>query len=33
MRYDRWLKWFAKLFLILLAVQMILVEIAVLMGY
>ena len=32
-RYDRWLKWFAKLFLILLAVQMILVEIAVLTGY
>ena len=32
-RYDRWLKWFIKLFLILLAAQMILVEIAVLTGY
>lgn len=32
-RYDRWLKWFGKLFLILLAMQMILVEIAVLTGY
>ena len=31
-RYDRWLKWFAKLFLILLVAQMILLEIAVLTG-
>lgn len=32
-RYDRWLKWFAKLFLVLLVVQMVLVEIAVLTGF
>ena len=32
-RYDRWLKWFGKLFLILFAAQMVLVEIAVLTGF
>jgi len=32
-RYDRWLKWFAKLFAILLVAQMILIEIAVLTGF
>ncbi len=32
-RYDRWLKWFGKLFLILLATQMVLIEIAVLTGF
>lgn len=32
-RYDRWLKWFAKLFVMLLVAQMVLVEIAVLTGY
>ncbi len=31
-RYDRWLKWFAKLFVILLVAQMVLIEIAVLAG-
>lgn len=31
--YDRWLKWFGKLFLILFAAQMVLVEIAVLTGF
>lgn len=31
-RYDKWLKWFAKLFLILLVAQMIMLEIAVLTG-
>ncbi|MCD8369020.1 MAG: hypothetical protein LUC94_01575 [Clostridiales bacterium] len=30
--YSRWLKWFAKLFLILLVAQMILIEAAVVMG-
>ena len=32
-RYDRWLKWFAKLFVLLLVAQMVLIEIAVLTGY
>lgn len=32
-RYDRWLKWFGKLFLILLVAQMVLIEIAVLAGF
>jgi len=31
--YDRWLKWFGTLFLILFAAQMVLVEIAVLTGF
>ena len=31
-RYDRWLKWFGKLFLILLVAQMVLIEVAVLIG-
>lgn len=32
-RYDRWLKWFGKLFLILIIAQMALIEIAVLIGF
>ena len=32
-RYDLWLKWFAKLFAMLFAAQMIMIEIAVLMGW
>ncbi len=31
-RYDRWLKWFGKLFVILVAAQMIMLQIAVVMG-
>ena len=32
-RYDLWLKWFAKLFAMLFLAQMIMIEIAVLMGW
>ena len=31
-KYDKWMKWFWKLFLIIVAAQMILLEIAVLTG-